>query len=81
MFERTFGCYIMESAEAKALRTKATEIEGELESARNTMTLGATINGEFQELSSVGLRNKVSLARRSGLAVGIRLGLRAEGWG
>ena len=59
MLERTFGCYIMESEEAKALRAEATKIEGQLESARNKLTLGATIDGKFEEMSSVGLRNKV----------------------
>ncbi len=59
MFERTFGCYIMESEEAKKLRAEATNIEGNLESARNKLSLGATINGKFEEMSSVGLRNKV----------------------
>lgn len=59
MLERTFGCYIMESEEAKKLRIEATEIEGKLSEARNKMTLGAIINGQFEEMSSVGLRNKV----------------------
>jgi oligoendopeptidase F len=59
MLERTFGCYIMESEEAKQLRGEATKIEGQLEAARNRLTLGATINGKFEEMSSVGLRNKV----------------------
>jgi oligoendopeptidase F len=59
LFERTFGCYIMESAEAKELRAKAMAIEGSLEDARNRMTLGATLDGSFCELSSVGLRNKM----------------------
>jgi len=59
MLERTFGCYIMESAEARTLRADATAIEGKLESSRNTMTLGATIDGKFEEMSSVGLRNKM----------------------
>ena len=59
MFERTFGCYIMESEDAKKLRTEATTIEGQLEDARNKLSLGATINGKFEEMSSVGLRNKV----------------------
>jgi hypothetical protein len=35
LFERTFKCYIMESADAKRLREEATKIEGSLESARN----------------------------------------------
>ena len=59
MLERTFGCYIMESEEAKRLRAEATEIEGRLESARNKLSLGAIIDGKFEEMSSVGLRNKV----------------------
>ena len=59
MLERTFGCYIMESEEALKLRKESTEIEGALEAGRNKMTLGATIDGKFQELSSVGLRNKM----------------------
>jgi len=59
LFERAFGCYIMESEEAKALRAKAMAIEGKLEDARNKLVLGATIGGEFVELSSVGLRNRM----------------------
>jgi hypothetical protein len=59
MLERTFGCYIMESEEAKKLRGEATKIEGQLEAARNNLTLGAEIDGKFVEMSSVGLRNKV----------------------
>ena len=35
------------------------KIEGTLEAARNKMKLGATIDGAFVELSSVGLRNKM----------------------
>ena len=45
LFERTFQCYIMESAEAKELRATGTQIEGALEDARNKMRLGATIDG------------------------------------
>ena len=59
MLERTFGCYIMESEEAIKLRTEATGIEGTLEDSRNKMVLGATIDGSFVELSSVGLRSKM----------------------
>jgi len=60
MLERTFGCYIMESEEARGFRDDATKIEGSLESARNVMTLGATMpGGDFEEMSSVGLRNKI----------------------
>ena len=51
--------YTVESEEAKALRSEATKIEGNLEAARNILSLGATIDGEFEEMSSVGLRNKI----------------------
>ena len=59
IFEKTFGCYIMESADALTLREKCTEIEGTLEDSRNKMKLGATIEGAFVELSSVGLRSRM----------------------
>lgn len=60
MLERTFGCYIMESEEAKKLRSEATKIEGKLESERNNLVLGATMpDGTFEEMSSVGLRSKL----------------------
>ena len=52
-------CITVESEEAKKLRAEATKIEGQLEAARNHLSLGATINGNFEEMSSVGLRNKV----------------------
>jgi hypothetical protein len=51
MLERTFGCYIMESEEAKQLRGEATKIERQLEAARDHLTIGATINGKFEEMS------------------------------
>jgi oligoendopeptidase F len=63
MLERSFGCYIMESEEAKELRTQATELEGTLESERNDLVLGATIDGTFEEMSSVGLRSKIRVAQ------------------
>lgn len=60
MLQRTFGSYIMASDEAKSLRSKATEIEGQLESSRNNLVLGATMpDGKFEEMSSVGLRSKM----------------------
>ena len=49
----------MESEEAVKLRAASTAIEGKLEDARNKMRLGATIGGDFVELSSVGLRSKM----------------------
>jgi len=66
MFERVFGCYIMESETARDLRAEATRIEGKLEGDRNTLTLGAQLPNDtgdggthFVEMSSVGLRNTV----------------------
>jgi hypothetical protein len=35
IFERTFCCYIMESAEAKTLREQGMKLENELNSKRN----------------------------------------------
>ena len=59
LLERAFCCYCMTSATAGARRAEATDIEGALEAARNGMTLGATIDGAFVELSSVGLRSRM----------------------
>lgn len=59
MFERTFGCYIMESDVAKAKREECMTLEGALESKRNKMKLGAELKDGFAEMSSVGLRNKM----------------------
>lgn len=60
LFERTFKCYIMESEEAKALREEITGMEGQIESARQGMKLGAEIPGEgWKELSSVGLSSRM----------------------
>jgi len=59
MLERTFKCYIMESQEARALRSAATAIEGNLEGERNELVLGATIGGRFEEMSSVELRSRL----------------------
>ena len=60
MLERTFGCYIMESDNAKQQRTAATQIEAKLESARNQMTLGLIdpASGDFKEMSSVARRDQ-----------------------
>ena len=79
MLARTFGCYIMESDEAIKLRGEATAIEGTLEDARNKMTLGATIDGSFAEMSSVGLRNKMRTAPDEGVRKACFEGLRTIG--
>lgn len=63
VFERTFGCYIMESEEARKFREEATKLEGSLNDLRNKMTLGANMPGKgFVEMSSVGLREKLRTA-------------------
>ena len=56
---RTCTCYDMSFApEAKALREECSMLESQLEMARNKMKLGYTVEGaEYQEASSVGLRN------------------------
>ena len=55
IFDRTFKCYAM-AEEGVALREKATDLENKLEEARNVMKLGMTNQeGEFKEMSSVGL--------------------------
>ena len=41
LFERTFKSYIMESETARQERRRATELEGQLERARNDLVLGA----------------------------------------
>lgn len=60
MFERTFKCYIMESPTALQLREEGTSLENLLQTARNGMRLGAELADGFMELSSVGLRMKMT---------------------
>jgi hypothetical protein len=80
MFERTFGCYIMESAEAQKLRLEATRIEGALEASRNNMALGANLPGQgFVEMSSVGLRSKMRVEPNEDLRKACWLGVRGIG--
>eukprot|EP00960_Hanusia_phi_P074464 768248-Hanusia_phi.AAC.5 len=63
LFERTFGCYIMESEQARIYREEATKLEGSLNDKRNKMSLGANMPGKgFVEMSSVGLREKLRTA-------------------
>lgn len=61
VFERTFSCYIMDSAECKALFEELTKLEAELEVARNKMSLGAKLAEGFVAMSSVQLRNRMQL--------------------
>ena len=53
---RTAQCYQM-PPQAQELREATSKLESELEMARNQMKLGYTVDGVFQEASSVGLRN------------------------
>lgn len=62
MFKRTFECYLMPNEEATKLREDTTATESKLEQKRNTMKLGFTLDGEFHETSSVGLRNKMRVS-------------------
>lgn len=80
MFIRTFGCYIMESAEAKALREEAMKIEGSLESSRNTMKLGADLPDKgFTEMSSVQLATKMRTEADEGVRKACYNGLKSIG--
>ena len=80
LFARTFGCYIMESDEARKLREEATAIEGELEAARNTMKLGAKkADGTFEEMSSVALRSKLRVDADEAVRKACWEGLRSIG--
>jgi oligoendopeptidase F len=56
-FEKTFKCYIVSDPEAKKLKQRITELEGELQNHRNSMKLQYLSNGKFIEGSSVLLRN------------------------
>lgn len=40
IFAKTFGCYIVENADAKAIREQLTQLEAELAQSRNRMSLG-----------------------------------------
>ena len=60
LFARTVGCYVMQSPAARAARAESMAIEGRLEAARNSLALGATLEGEgFVEMSSVALRSRM----------------------
>jgi oligoendopeptidase F len=79
IFERTFGCYIMESEVARDKREESMKLEGTLESARNTMKLGAELEGGFEEMSSVGLRNKMRTSPDEAVRKACYEGLRSIG--
>jgi hypothetical protein len=77
--ERTFACYIMESAEARAIKERITEAEGALEGSRNAMTLGYTPpgGGAFVPASSVLLRTRMRTDDDEGVRRACLEGLRA----
>ena len=64
IMEKTFRCYIMEDAQARALKEELTKLEGALEGSRNTMKLGyqAPDGSGFVEASSVLLRTRMRTA-------------------
>lgn len=68
VMKRTFGTYILPSAEADALKARLNELEAELSGARNAMKLGMAKpgggggGGEFVAMSSVQLRNAMRVA-------------------
>jgi len=63
--EKTFACYIMEDAQARALKEELTTLEGALEGARNVMKLGyeAPDGSGFVAASSVLLRTRMRTER------------------
>ena len=64
IMEKTFRCYIMEDAQARALKEELTQLEGALEGSRNSMKLGyeAPDGSGFVEASSVLLRTRMRTA-------------------
>lgn len=79
---RTCNCYDMSSApQAKKIREKTSELESDLEMARNRMKLGYTVpsTGEFKEASSVGLRNLLRTADDEAVRKAAYEGLRSIG--
>jgi oligoendopeptidase F len=64
IMEKTFRCYIMEDAQARALKEELTALEGALEGSRNNMKLGyeAPDGTGFVEASSVLLRTRMRTA-------------------
>ncbi|KAI8915965.1 hypothetical protein EDD86DRAFT_197305 [Gorgonomyces haynaldii] len=59
-FKRVFETYIVQDPKAFATKTRIDELEAELATARNTMNLGYTADGQFTKKSSVQLRNIIS---------------------
>lgn len=56
---RTCNCYATSPA-IKEIRESTNVLESGLEAKRNRMELGYTLNGKFEKMSSVGLRNKMT---------------------
>lgn len=77
---RTCQCNEFPSPEAKSIREKTNEIEGELEKSRNEMSLGYTdADGVFQAASSVGLRTLMRTSPSSTVRKSAYDGLRSIG--
>ena len=76
---RTCKCYAT-SPEIKGVREATSKMESELEMKRNRMKLGRTkVDGTFEELSSVGLRNLMTTHKDESVRKSAYEGLRAIG--
>jgi hypothetical protein len=79
IFEKTFKCYIVESAEARDLRTQIDQLEADLAQARNKMAMGYEIDGVFTAASAVQLRTKMRTADDEKVRLACLNGLRKIG--
>lgn len=80
-FEKTLKCYIIEDKEALAMKERVTQLETQLESARNHMELGYTdpSDGKFVKASSVQLRNLLRTSPDEAVRLACLEGLRSIG--
>lgn len=77
---RTCECNEFPTPEAKSVREATNEIEGQLEKARNEMSLGYTDEtGSFQSASSVGLRTLMRTSTEEAVRKSAYEGLRSIG--
>lgn len=80
--EKTFGCYITEQPEARALKERLNTLEAELAKERNAMALGyadPAAGGAFVKASSVQLRTNMRVSDQEPLRAACYQGLRAIG--
>jgi len=78
---KTCQCNAFPTAQAKAVREETNRIEGNLEKARNEMSLGYTdaSTGEFHKASSVGLRTLMRTSAEESIRKSAYEGLRSIG--